>query len=170
MQLTDTEIFALANDKLGEADVDFAGYSGGGIHVVGGTESIKKVTKAVHKAYILPQLYDSIDHLSKELKLAQAERNRLREEAPRLRAETIRLGNELTAMEMAAKSRMHLDALVAKGGIVHVLLGLGCIADENAQICRSNHEPHSVSDRWQKLGSLLGRTARENVDLEDVTP
>lgn len=153
--VSDTEIFQAANDALGKLDIDFAGFSGGGIHVVGGRESIVAIIKAVHKAGMVPPLQDSISHLNKELKL--------------LLAEKVRLINELTAMEMAAKSRMHLDALVAKGGIVHVLLGLGCIADENAQICRSNHEPHSLIDKWQKLGSLLGRTARENVDLEDVT-
>lgn len=153
--VSDTEIFRLANDALGKLDIDFSGYSGGGIHVVGGRDSIIAVDNAVHAAGTIPHLQSTISDLIKIMKETQAE--------------VVRLKNELTAMEMAAKSRMDLDAMVRKYGISHVLIGLECIAHEEAIIRRQNNEPRAVADHWRILGDMLGRFARNNSDMEVST-
>lgn len=153
--VSDTEIFRLANELLGHIDIDFAGYSGGGIHVVGGKESIDKVKDAVHLADTIPQYRAEIVRLSDEQKL--------------LLDEKVRLINELTAMEVAAKSRMDLEAMVRRYGISHVLIGLSCIAHEEGQIQKANNDKGAVPEHWKAFGNLLERIARNYSDMEVKT-
>lgn len=173
---SDTEIFRLANHFLGKADVDFAGYSGGDIHVVGGKDSIALVNTAVHLADTVPQMQTTISTLLKimeakqnDLVCLQSSINLLKEQVRLDTLEINRLKNELTAMVQAAMSRMDLDAMVRKHSIMHVLIGLSCIAHEEGKIRKANGERGASIIHWKNFGDLLEKVAHRHSDMEVTT-